>query len=170
MFTFLPTSSYAHFVIVSGIPAALFDQTNPDWAPSVNLGYQNTPQSSGRYERATERKVKKKRLDVAESLIQLSNYTETSRDEQVDIMESVTPATCRFELKGNLSIETCNGRKQTASADDSGCPSTINKLTMEELNRLTVENLELKAEIKSNEISPENFDGNGEVLVRGSFN
>ena len=162
MFTFLPTSSYTHFVIVSGKPAALFDQTNPDWAPSVNLGYQNTPQSSRRYERATERKVKKKRLDVAESLIQLSNYTETSRDEQVDIMESVTPATCRFELKGNLSIETCNGRKPTASADDSGCPSTINKLTMEELNRLTVENLELKAEIKSNEISPENFDGNDE--------
>ena len=77
-------------------------------------------------------------------------------------MESVTPATCRFELKGNLSIETCDGRKQTDSADDNGCPSTINKLTMEELSRLTVENLELKAELKSNEISPENFDRNDE--------
>ena len=106
--------------------------------------------------------MKKKRPNVAEPLIQLSNYTETSRDEQVDIMESVTPATCRFKLKGNLSIETCDGRKQTDSADDSGCPSTINKLTMEELNGLTVENLELKAELKSNEISPENFDTNDE--------
>ena len=82
--------------------------------------------------------MKKKRLDVAVSLIQFSNYTETSREEHVDIMESVTPATCRFELKGNLSIETCDVRKQTDSADDNGCPSINNKLTMEELSRLTV--------------------------------
>ena len=76
---------------------------HPDWAPSANLEYQNTPQTSKRYERATERNLKKKRLDVAESLIQLSSNTEPSRVEREDIPESVVPPpVCKFKVNGKL--------------------------------------------------------------------
>ena len=51
-----------HFV--SGSPSALFDENNPDWAPSLNLGYDSESMGSveaksGRYERAVERSRKR---------------------------------------------------------------------------------------------------------------
>ena len=33
-----------HFV--SGMPSSLYDESNPDWAPSINLGHGNHPPSS----------------------------------------------------------------------------------------------------------------------------
>ena len=46
-----------HFV--SGSPSALFDENNPDWAPSLNLGYEGIEAKSGRYERAVKRSKKR---------------------------------------------------------------------------------------------------------------
>ena len=48
-----------HFL--SGAPSTLYDFTNPDWAPTLNLGYEpvggHTPQASTeRYERAIKRR------------------------------------------------------------------------------------------------------------------
>ncbi len=53
-----------HFV--SGSPAQLFDQANPDWAPTLNMGYSNDKQvkcasSTSRYNRAKERSTRKRR-------------------------------------------------------------------------------------------------------------
>ena len=51
-----------HFV--SGMPAKLYDSNNPDWAPSLKLGYNKTGTqaecSMGRYERATQRNARKR--------------------------------------------------------------------------------------------------------------
>ena len=58
-----------HFI--SGSPAALYDETNPDWIPSLNLGYADdelTKKSAGvsseRYARAFERSKKRSIADV----------------------------------------------------------------------------------------------------------
>ena len=48
------------------------------------------------------------------------------------------------------------------AAEANDCPSNISGLTMEEINRLTVENFELKSQLKSSQISPEYFEGNDE--------
>ena len=51
-----------HFV--SGMPAKLYDSNNPDWAPSLKLGYNKTGTqaecSMGRYERAIQRNARKR--------------------------------------------------------------------------------------------------------------
>ena len=154
-----------HICIVSGTPAALYDQTNPDWAPSVNMGYQGTPQSSKRYERAEERKLKKKRLDVAESLIQLSTYCKPARNEPEEDMDSeeVPPiSVCKFEVRGRLETRESEHKISASETNGSETPRNISQLTMEELNRLTVENMELKDQLKANEFSPEFFEGNDE--------
>ena len=56
-----------HFVL--GSPSTLFDESNPDWAPSLNLGYDSESMNStsmkaktGRYERAVE-KARKRTID-----------------------------------------------------------------------------------------------------------
>lgn len=61
-----------HFI--TGRPAALFDVTNPDWAPSLHLGY-DSPQHSlrlrsnmERYQRAKERNRRKKEVAAAKAL------------------------------------------------------------------------------------------------------
>ncbi len=53
-----------HFI--NGKPACLYDESNPDWVPSLKLGYgkKRSCLASSRYERAMERNVKKKKNDV----------------------------------------------------------------------------------------------------------
>lgn len=62
-----------HFI--TGRPAALFDVTNPDWAPSLNLGYDSPAvhslrlrSSMERYRRAKERDRRKKEVAAAKAL------------------------------------------------------------------------------------------------------
>ena len=48
-----------NILIISGSPSALWDDTNPDWAPSLNLGYSSSNPAnrcaSGRYDRVKQR-------------------------------------------------------------------------------------------------------------------
>ena len=58
-----------HFVC--GSPSALFDQNNPDWAPSLNLGYESVSMpsieaKSERYGRAIERSRKRAMTSIDE--------------------------------------------------------------------------------------------------------
>ena len=52
-----------HFIL--GSPAKLYDRTNPDWLPPLNLGYEasesssNTENRVARYERAQERELRR---------------------------------------------------------------------------------------------------------------
>ena len=48
-----------------GSPSQLFDENNPDWAPSLKLGYETSSlgkRSTERYKRAADRMVKKTAL------------------------------------------------------------------------------------------------------------
>ena len=60
----------AHIIIISGKPSLLYDETNPDWAPSLNLGGAPEPESTSlaRYERVQQRREKRRRFDVCEGL------------------------------------------------------------------------------------------------------
>ncbi|KAH7945743.1 hypothetical protein HPB49_015129 [Dermacentor silvarum] len=49
----------AHFV--TGTPSHLFDSTNPDWAPSLHLGYSVRQADADRYERSELRRQRKRR-------------------------------------------------------------------------------------------------------------
>ncbi|XP_077355426.1 uncharacterized protein LOC144003248 isoform X2 [Festucalex cinctus] len=85
----------------SGRPAPLFPSDHPDWAPALKLGHNKiyvSAQSVPRHERAQERRAKKRRLEVAESLLQLCSQTppETCALRTVDIIDS--GITCQTDL------------------------------------------------------------------------
>ncbi|KAL1483791.1 hypothetical protein MTO96_032957, partial [Rhipicephalus appendiculatus] len=44
-------------------PSALFDETNPDWAPSLRLGYGSKHTGAARHERATKRRHDKRQAE-----------------------------------------------------------------------------------------------------------
>ena len=58
-----------HFI--TGEPSDLYDETNPDWAPSRYLGGAPEPVSAAeeRYRRTIERKGKRRRIDACEELL-----------------------------------------------------------------------------------------------------
>ena len=62
-----------HFI--SGSPASLYDRTNSDWLPTLNLGYELSESSSStedrvaRYERAQERELRRTVQQETEALL-----------------------------------------------------------------------------------------------------
>ena len=74
------------FNLSLGKPAALFDTTHPDWAPTVNLGYggQNVV-SSERYDRQKRRKITKIEKETAHDA---SCETETQNSKEVEPFDS----------------------------------------------------------------------------------
>ena len=70
----------------SGKPADLFDDTNPDWLPSVNLGYSKrqaaaTAGSTCRLERRKSREANKE----AQSLLELATTNETDNCTETNV-------------------------------------------------------------------------------------
>lgn len=104
----------------------------------------------GRYERAAQRKQKKQQVEIAESLLQLSS---TLPEPEVD----PDTASCTFLLRGKLE----HPDQQTGDPEPA-VDNEIGPLIREELNRLTVENLDLKEKLKENDITPDFFEGNDE--------
>ena len=54
-----------------GLPSALYDKTNPDWAPTKNMGHEkllNVKIASDRHSRAKERGIKRKLAEEAKAL------------------------------------------------------------------------------------------------------
>ena len=87
-----------HFV--SGMPAKLYDSNNPDWAPSLKLGYNKTGTqaecSLGRYERAIQRNTRKRPAPT--DIGHHSWYTNTNRA-NITASERVTRK-CNLVAKG----------------------------------------------------------------------
>ncbi len=73
-----------HFV--SGKPAYLHDQSNPDWLPSLYLGHNKKPEqpSSERWERRQVRRESFNRLEGAQSLLSLGDqsHVEPTREQE----------------------------------------------------------------------------------------
>ena len=66
------TESYAYVRVcsehfVSGKPSKLYDSTNPDWSPSLNLGHSCIKQSdTSRHDRASSRAEKRRNVEQVE--------------------------------------------------------------------------------------------------------
>lgn len=92
-----------HFV--RGCPSALGDVESVDWAPTVNLGYQQTkPKSEASLRREQRMRLKEdqqKRSECAEAILDLQQTAESSEPKQLaDIPQSkgYADAGCQTEL------------------------------------------------------------------------
>ena len=63
-----------NIVLPVGKPSPLYEETSPDWAPSLLLGGAPQPKASvpSRYERVVVRREKRRRLDACDGLLQLT--------------------------------------------------------------------------------------------------
>ena len=139
--------------IVVGKPSPLYNDTDTDWAPTLNLGHEkskNLP-TPVRGVRLRERKEKRKRVDVARSLLSLRN----SKDQGEDITEGEVPvpvpesSSCEEETGTVVQTELCG--------------ETIFSMG-KELNRLTVENMTLKEQITRMSLSEDTFKDDDEKV------
>ncbi|XP_013393256.1 uncharacterized protein LOC106160983 [Lingula anatina] len=61
-----------HFI--NGKPADLYDETNPDWVPTLKLGYKSKERATlagERYQRAVERKATRQKVEAASGFLDL---------------------------------------------------------------------------------------------------
>ena len=103
-----------YFLInISGKPCQLYNNLNPDWVPTINLGhdkvFQSPPPSAlnSRYARNINRSSKKKQSEAASALLQLQDTDNTSI---VTVEQDVETGTCSqtdvgMDLIGSMESE-----------------------------------------------------------------
>lgn len=79
--------------VLSAEPAQLFDTANPDWAPSLHLGYgrKEAPDTTSRYQRYKERKRKR-----AVQAAQQQQGTSAASQNQAEDLVGVEFGECRI--------------------------------------------------------------------------
>ncbi|XP_046860953.1 uncharacterized protein LOC124454191 [Xenia sp. Carnegie-2017] len=139
-----------HFV--TGKPSALTDQTNPDWAPSQNLGHTYVEKVDvDRYARISERNEKRKRSESIETV--LSAVTQSTLTTHLVDEEHGATSASLSESESN------NKYSQTELSLDKITAMKI------EINRLTQENLELKNKISDMTIDEKSFLNDDEKVL-----
>ena len=137
-------------VCVAGKPSALYDKTNPDWAPTVDLGHDKFKSSLGdvtspRYERTAGRAVKRRRLEVANTLLSMQDMLGDVQPLEVD-----RPAETELDESGQ------------------GCQTDVSGDALrgmeEEMRRLTLENSDLKRQLSSSKLTQSSLVGNDEKV------
>lgn len=118
-----------HFV--SGSPSTLFDENNPDWAPSLNLGYDSESMDSieaksGRYERAVGRS-RKRTIDELE--LEVDPEIPEADDETADEGNSISTQT-------DLSMKDLDEADRAKRQDDISHLQTQLEVTREENKKL----------------------------------
>jgi FtsZ-binding cell division protein ZapB len=82
-------------VFVLGKPSALYKDTDPDWVPSVNMGYSTKPSSGNpehRHGRLHSRKENIKKRDCANTLVELSScFEEGTAEGDMDVDQDPEP-------------------------------------------------------------------------------
>ena len=82
--------------MLSGKPSALFDFTNPDWAPTLNLGHAKVAETDlTRHQRLVDRKERDRTRTAAASLLELQDCEDRDADCDDDGISTQT------ELTGN---------------------------------------------------------------------
>ena len=129
-----------------GKPSSIYDKDNPDWAPSLKLGYdckKVKDSSPDRYNRAQERVEKRRRSEGAIALMELSKAT---MEETVDVGVSVEELNCKA----------C----QTDITSEYFTDLIQNEETLKK------ENAALKEQLKQNSLSQDSFkEDNDKVLT-----
>lgn len=126
-----------------GKPASLYDKTNCDWAPTINLGHDKLKPSDGatslsRYERKVDRAANRARLDMANTL--LSMQTSLVEDRAHDVVPPAADDDTK-ECQTDMSGDVVRGME-------------------EEMRRLTLENSSLKLELASAKLTECSLAGN----------
>ncbi|XP_041347065.1 uncharacterized protein LOC121366856 [Gigantopelta aegis] len=144
-------SSYPYFRIcslhfINGKPSALYDKTNPDWAPTLHLGHDKFKlttgkENSSRHERIIGRTTKRKRTEAAQSLLSLQDVIVEDQSTEVEPSDDTTTKESQTSTTGD----------QLVSME-------------EEMRRLTVENIDLKCELASMKLTEEGLKGNDEKV------
>ena len=143
-------------VCVAGKPSALYDKTNPDWAPTVDLGHDKLKSPLGdvtspRYERTAGRAVKRRpavkrrRLEVANTLLSMQ-----------DLLGDVQPLEVDRPAETELD-ETAKGCQTDVSRD-------ALRGMEEEMRRLTLETSDLKKQLSSAKLTQSSLAGNDEKV------
>ena len=146
-----------HFV--SGSPSALFDENNPDWAPSLNLGYDSESMDSieaksGRYERAVERS-RKRGIDELEP--EVDPEIPEADDETADEGNSVSTQT-------DLSMKDLD-EDRTKRQDDISHLQTQLEVTREENKKLYQTAKKLKQEVEDSLLNEASFMDDDEKVL-----
>ena len=146
-----------HFV--SGSPSALFDENNPDWAPSLNLGYDSESMDSveaksGRYERAVE-KSRKRAIDELEP--EVDPEIPEADDETADDSNSVS-------IQTDLSMNDLD-EDRAKRQDDISHLQTQLEVTMEENKKLYQTAKKLKQEVEDYLLNEASFKDDDEKVL-----
>ena len=146
-----------HFV--SGSPSALFDENNPDWAPSLNLGYDSESMDSieaksGRYERAVERSRKR---GIGELEPEVDPDIPKADDETADEGNSVSTQT-------DLSMKDLD-EDRTKRQDDISHLQTQLEVTREENKKLYQTAKKLKQEVEDSLLNEASFMDDDEKVL-----
>lgn len=125
-----------HFI--SGKPASLMDDTNPDWVPSQHLGYTNGAgpgmKTTGRYERAKDRRANKA---VAQQCV----GTQPAEDDP--------PSPEMSEVNENAEQEMCaEGSSETDLVKEAAVQTVV---TMEYISTLEEDRTRLASELREAE-------------------
>ena len=129
-----------HFV--SGSPSALFDENNPDWTPSLNLGLDSESMDSteakfGRYQRAVERSRKR---SIGELELEVDPEIPEADNETADEGNSVS-------TQADLSMKDLD-EDRVKRQDDISHLQTQLELTREENKKLCQTAKKLKQEVE----------------------
>ena len=151
----------AHFI--SGKPSPLLDSTNPDWSPSVNMGYHTCKRTdTERYHRA-----QKRRRQVA--------VHDASDSDQSSMEEGEDQAMIRSAGDSLVTIVATSTTTATHSAIGCQTEGYLEKLEEDikdlrgDIERLRLDNLSLKEQLAkasgdANALTPENFKNDPTVL------
>lgn len=114
---FAPDPSKRHYKVcsghfISGMKSDLFDKTNPDWAPSLKLGYHQSDEALSlkkRHERTQARTKRKSQHQASQALLELqsANDTELQNDDSIKPLcesENFQKPVCKFHLMGSISV------------------------------------------------------------------
>ena len=156
-----------HFI--SGTPSKLYDVTNPDWAPSLKLVYEEVcedgPSSrSERYDRA----VKRRRLCLQENEAEIvQDEAEIAQDEAVEMEATEAEPTVEDLIKENETlkvlqqnylgeIEDLRRENDLLKQSEQSCQDKIEELKKEN-ERLICFDDQLKVKLEAHTLNEENF-------------
>lgn len=80
------------YLLCKGKPSALYEETSPDWAPSMNLGYVSDLPDEARYNRLQQRNLRKRGIDCGDE----DTNNETGVSCLTEIVES-NDASCQTD-------------------------------------------------------------------------
>ncbi|XP_060075795.1 uncharacterized protein LOC132555464 [Ylistrum balloti] len=149
-------------ITTQGKPLDLYNQSHPDWAPSLKLGLARSgeekantcsPTSLERYSRALERQHKRIKYSAAETLLELADPVLTASPSDVTIPCS-TSKTYTFRLMGKLDPRSTDQQTEGPSVDQ----------IREDHQNLTTENLDLRKKLQEQDITPESLKDKDEKV------